>query len=403
MYLEDVDKVVCDDRLELEEFIAIVSEILRRGGVDKTVAVEVNSERAVENAKLCIALKKLGVRYIPVSRGFAENTFVPLEKLGFFDEINPSRYRVFADTEELLYRNWPTPLVRLPRSSVAGRIVWAKLEGFNPWSMSVKDRIGWYMYRKVAEKLGSFQLGLLVESTSTNTGLAIAAMCNIHNSKLRAYIPSTVSLTGELLLKIFGAEVVRSPKPLTVDLIDEVEAIAKTEGAIHLNQFYNDANFEVHLRYTAKELELQIREAGIKPKAIIGGLGTSGHMSAIALYFKNRFREIKIYGVVPAQGTTIQGIRRIESGMKWIHHVEIDGVMDVTPDEAAEGVIEVARRDGILIGLSSGAVYMAYRKLVEKGELDEGDHILIFPDHGFKYIEQLSKYINKPKSAHHQT
>ena len=97
---------------------------------------------------------------------------------------------------------------------------------------------------------------------------------------------------------------------------------------------------------------------------------------------------------MPAQGTAIQGIRRIESGMKWVHYVEIDGVVDVTPDEAAKGVIEIARKDGILVGLSSGAVYMAYRKLVEKGELGEGDYILIFPDHGFKYVEQLSRYID---------
>lgn len=394
MYLEDAGKVLCSDDIALEEFMAIVGEVLRKGGVDRTVAIDPASKEVIENGKLCVVLKRMGVRYIPVSHGFAENIFVSLDELGFFDEINPSRYRVFMDTEELLYRNWPTPLVKLPRSSIGGRIAWAKLEGFNPWSMSVKDRVGWYMYRKAAEKLGRFQLGLLVESTSTNTGLAIAAMCNIHNSRFRAYIPSTVSLAGELLLKIFGAQVVRSPKPLTVDLIDEVEAIAKTEDALHLNQFYNDANFEVHLRYTAKELELQIREAGMEPKAIIGGLGTSGHMSAIALYFKNRFRGIRIYGVVPAEGTAIQGIRRIESGMKWIHHVEIDGVVDVTPDEAAQGVVEVARKDGILIGLSSGAVYAAYKKLIEKGVIEEGDYILIFPDHGFKYVEQLSKYVD---------
>jgi cysteine synthase/O-phosphoserine sulfhydrylase/cystathionine beta-synthase len=106
------------------------------------------------------------------------------------------------DTEELLYKNWPTPLVKLRNLSRDGRVVWAKLEGFNPWSMSVKDRIGWYMYRKAVEKLSRDKVKLLVEATSTNTGLAMAAMCVIHGSKLRAFISSTVSKTGEILLKL---------------------------------------------------------------------------------------------------------------------------------------------------------------------------------------------------------
>jgi cysteine synthase/O-phosphoserine sulfhydrylase/cystathionine beta-synthase len=390
-----VDRIVCSDDIDFEEFLAIASNILKKGGVDTTIAVDKESMRIVENGKLCTVLKKIGVRFVPVSYRVSEKIFISLEDMGFFEDIKPSRYRVFMDTEELLYKNWPTPLVKLGNLSRGGRVVWAKLEGFNPWSMSVKDRIGWYMYRKAVEKLGRDKVKLLVEATSTNTGLAIAAMCAIHGSKLRAFIPSTVSKTGEILLKIFGAEVVRSPKTLTVELINDVEEMARKEGAAHLNQFYNDANFEVHLRYTAKELELQIREAGIKPKAIFGGLGTSGHMSAISFYFKNRFKEVKIYGVVPALDTSIQGIRRVETGMKWIHYVEIDDVVEVTPEEAIEGVLEIVRNEGIFVGLSSGAVYTAFKKMMKEGKLGEGDYILIFPDHGFKYVEQISRYIDK--------
>ncbi|MEM1542433.1 MAG: pyridoxal-phosphate dependent enzyme [Ignisphaera sp.] len=393
--MQDVENLYCEEGIDTQEFISLAREILSRGGIDRAIVVD--GYRVIENCKLFQTLKKLGVRRIPVSRGI-ENTFVPLEVMGFFEDIQPSIYRVFRDTEELLYKNWPTPLVKLSRVSIDDRVVWAKLEGFNPWSMSIKDRVGWYMYRKVAEAYGRRNLGLLVESTSTNTGLAIAAIANMYLSKLRAYIPSTVSQTGELMLKVFGADVVRSTKQLTVELIDEVNEIARKEKAIHLNQFYNDANFEVHLRYTAKELELQIREAGIAPRAIIGGLGTSGHMSAIALYFKSRFRGIKIYGVVPREGTIIQGIRRIESGMKWIHYIDIDGVIEVSLEEAIQSIIHIARREGILIGLSSGAVYTGYRKLVENGELNEGDYILVFPDHGYKYTEHLQRYLNSINS-----
>jgi cysteine synthase/O-phosphoserine sulfhydrylase/cystathionine beta-synthase len=394
MQLESVDNIICKEEMDLEEFLRVVGDVLSRGGVEVTVVIDRESKRVIENSKLCVALKKVGVKFIPVSYGVPERVFVSLESMGFFDDINPSRYRVFTNTEELLYKNWPTPLVKLANLSSNGISIWAKLEGFNPWSMSVKDRIGWYMYRKALERLGRDRISLLVESTSTNTGLAIAAMASIYKAKLKAFIPSTVSKTGETLLKIFGAEVIRSPKSLTVELIDDVEEIARKEGAVHLNQFYNDANFEVHLRYTAKELELQIREAGIEPKAIFGGLGTSGHMTAISFYFKNRFKGVKIYGVVPAPNTAIQGIRRVESGMKWVHYTNIDNIVEVTPEEAVKGVLEIVRNEGIFVGLSSGAVYMAFKKVAKEGKLGEGDYILIFPDIGFKYVEQVSMYID---------
>ncbi|MEM4685701.1 MAG: PLP-dependent cysteine synthase family protein [Sulfolobales archaeon] len=387
-----VDEVVCDSKsIPFEELIAIVKDVLSTDAVKKPVVID-DEGKVISGQELCIALKILGVRYLPVVRkGFQEALSISLKDLGFFDDISPTPLKVFRSSEELLIKNWPTPLLQLKSESDNRRRVWAKLEGFNPFSMSVKDRIGWYMFRKAVERYGGRVPTLLVEATSTNTGLALAAMCGLHGSKLRAYIPSTISKTGELLLKLFGAEVVRSDKPLTVDLISDVEEVARKLGALHLNQFYNDANFEVHLRYTAKELELQVREAGIKPKAIIGGLGTSGHMSAIALYFKSRFNGVKIYGVVPKEGTAIQGIRRVESGMKWVHNVEIDGIVDVHPEEAINSVIELARKEGILVGLSSGAVHAAYRK-VGGGE---GDYILIFPDHGFKYVEQLGKYFER--------
>ncbi len=392
MKLVPIDLVIIDGDIDIDTFISLSGEVLRKGGVDRTIAID-GSSRVISEKPLAIALKRLGVKYIPVSEGRSESTFVSLESLGFFDDIKPSVLRVFRDTEELLYGNWPTPLVMLRSLSTKNTRVWAKLEGFNPFSMSVKDRIGWYMYRKAIEKHGNNSMKMLVESTSTNTGLAIAAMCAIHGSKLKAFIPSTVSKTGEILLKIFGVDVVRAQKTLTIELIDDVDRISKEENAIHLNQFYNDANFEVHLRFTAKELELQMREAGIRPRAIIGGLGTSGHMSAISHYFKNRFNDIKIFGVVPREGTSIQGIRRVESGMKWFHKVKFDGIIDVDPDDAAKAVIDIVRREGIFIGLSSGAVAYGYKILLERGAIEDGDYILIFPDHGYKYVEQLQKYL----------
>ena len=275
------------------------------------------------------------------------------------------------------------------------RRVWAKLEGFNPFSGSVKDRIGWFMFIKAREKRSKVVKKLLYEATSTNTGMALAAMAAIHGFKAKLYLPMTIQKASDVLLKVMGAEVVRVPRQLTVEFIDDVERDAKRDKALHLNQFENDANFEVHLRFTSKELDLQIREAKIYPSAIIGGIGTSGHMSAITFYFKNKFKDsIKIYCVQPAAGHVIPGIRRIESGMKWIHWVEPDEVVDVKKDEAIREAINVARKEGILIGLSSGAVVAGLKKLSKKEPL-EGDVILVFPDHGFKYVEQFQEHLAK--------
>ncbi|RLG98668.1 hypothetical protein DRO19_04165 [Candidatus Bathyarchaeota archaeon] len=132
-----------------------------------------------------------------------------------------------------------------------------------------------------------------------------------------------------------GAEVVRLPVGLTVEAISRVDSEAKRNNAMHLNQFENDANFKIHLKYTAREIDEQLKSVNLTPTCIIGGLGTSGHMSAI------------------------------------------------------EGCIKIARREGLLIGLSSGAVVHAFEKIAEK----KGVYVLAFPDTGYKYAEQFERYL----------
>jgi cysteine synthase/O-phosphoserine sulfhydrylase/cystathionine beta-synthase len=315
---------------------------------------------------------------------------VPLDCLCGDVRLDRRMLRVYDDTLSLLVENWPTPLVRLRSFSSDYRGVYAKLESFNPFSNSVKDRIGWAM---IMDALSRGSLGdLLYEATSTNTGIALASVANALGRRVKLFIPKTIQKASDVFLRALGAEVIRVPVSLTVEAISEVEASAKRDGATHLNQFENDANFKVHLKYTARELDQQLESIGIKPDYIIGGLGTSGHMSAISFYFKSKYGDsVKVVGVQPAQGHVIPGIRRIESGMKWIHMVELDEVIDVTLDEAIEGVIEVARREGLLIGLSSGAVFKAFRKISP----ERGNIVLIFPDSGYKYAEQLEEYFKK--------
>ncbi|MEM2039686.1 MAG: pyridoxal-phosphate dependent enzyme [Zestosphaera sp.] len=391
--LVDLSKLECSET-DFNSFLKLSGEILRLGGVKEAIVVD-HSNKVIRGNDLCDVLKRLGCVYAPVVIEEGSETLtklVTLEELGFYEDIKPEPARVFSSTLELLYRNWPTPMVRLKTLSSKTVNVWCKLEWYNPYSCSVKDRIAWYMLKKALEKLGGVEV--LYEATSTNTGLALAALANIHGVKSRLYLPSTAQQCIDYILRLMGAEVVRGKATITTEMIEDVKRDALRDGALNLNQFENDYNFEVHLRYTAKEIDLQARSGGLRLAAVVGGLGTSGHLSAISHYVKNRYGDqVKVVGVVPAVGSVIPGIRRVESGMKWIHLIKIDKIYDVSLEEALEGLIDVARRDGILIGLSGGAVIQATRKALNDGLVDEGDVVLVIPDHGLKYVEIIERCI----------
>ena len=389
--LKPLNELKSDISLELKDVLNMVKEILSKNAVEKPVIID-EENNVKKNAEILYALYYLGTHLVLTSYKDA-GILTPLESLGFYDDVKGNSIRVYRSTMELLYRGWPTPLVLLRSLSNSKIRVWAKLESYNPFSNSIKDRAGWYMFKKALEK--GLKITAIYEATSTNTGLALAALAAIHRIKARFYIPSTIQKVSDILLKILGAEVIRMLYRITMEYLDLVDKYARRNGATHLNQFINDANFEVHLKFTAKELDYQLRNANIQPTVIIGGIGTSGHMSAIAFYFKSRFSEkVKIFCVQPAKDSRgILGIRRIETGMKWIHWVDIDGIMDVKYHEAIESAIKIAKKEGILIGLSSGAVVAAFEKLLKNQNIDEGDFVLIFPDHGFKYIEQFQEYL----------
>jgi len=312
---------------------------------------------------------------------------VNLEELLATEEKDRRSLKVYRSTLDLLYEGWPTPLVKLGSLSTEKRSVWAKLEGYNPFSNSVKDRVGWSMLMEALET-GELK-EVIYEATSTNTGIALTSIANILGIKAKLYMPKTIQKVSDTYLRVLGAEVVRLPVGLTVEAIGQVDSEAKVNKSTHLNQFENDANFKVHLKHTARELGEQLRSLGLKPSCIIGGLGTSGHMSAISFYFKNKFKnDVEIVGVQPAPNEVIPGIRRIETGMKWYHWMHFDRVVDVRQAEAIEGSINIAKKEGLLIGLSAGAVVHAFNKVAK----DHAVCVLIFPDTGYKYAEQFENY-----------
>lgn len=380
--------------VSLESYIDELRYILRSWST-RLVMVDPGYE-VVENQNVYSALRALRVRYVPVAENEGElGDLVKLDLLDVFHNVVPgSATRVYGSVVELLERDLPTPLVKLKYLEGEKRRIWAKLEWYHPLSLSIKDRIALGLVKEAFERGLLASNRVVYEATSTNTGLALAGLANFYGFKLRVYLPSTAQRCVDYLFKALGAEVVREDAPITTALLDKVLREAERDGAVVLNQFYNDANFTTHLATTAKELDYQLGSIGVRPRAIICGLGTSGHASAISFYFKSKYGDVKVYGVQPSPGSIIPGLRRVDTGMKWVQYAELDGVVDVSLEEAFSAVLEAARIDGTIFGLSGGAVLYAAKKLAEEGSVD-GDVVVVIPDHGVKYVELLEYLVEK--------
>ncbi len=282
----------------------------------------------------------------------------------------PSLHRVFNSSVELLTGGWPTPLLKV---SGQPREAYAKLEWFNPFSASVKDRTTYYLLKSVGGDR-------LVEVSSGNVAVALAALGNLLGKRVKLYIPTAGRYVAPLL-DFLGAEYQILDVSMTVEALEHLQKDIR-EGAVHPNQFGNDMNFVAHLR-TAAELDWQLSAVGKRPDYVVAGLGTSGHASALGFYFGVRYGT-KLIGVQPRDW--IPGIRRVETGMKWLSLTNAE-VVDVSLKEALEGVREFAKRTGLLIGPSAGAVYKAFA-----AQRRDGVYVLMFPDSLMKYtllLEQL--------------
>jgi cysteine synthase A len=294
--------------------------------------------------------------------------------------------------ESILDTIGSTPHVRINKLFPGTRSVYMKLERANPGG-SIKDRIALAMVSD-AESRGALKPGgTIIEPTSGNTGVGLAMVAAVKGYRLILVMPESMSVERRRIMLAYGAEFVLTPreKGMKGAIEKANELLAATPGAWMPQQFENEANIEIHRQTTAKEI-LTDFPRGID--YLITGVGTGGHITACAQLLKERFPKLKVFAVEPAASPVISGgapsphpIQGIGAGFipKNLHKDLLDGVIQVTNDEAFEFARRAAREEGIFMGASSGASLAAvYKKLPE---IPEGSTVLTFCyDTGERYL-----------------
>ena len=270
--------------------------------------------------------------------------------------------------------------------------VWLKLEKQNP-SGSIKDRIAMAMIED-AEKTGRLKRGMrIIEPTSGNTGIGLAMVSAVKGYALTLVMPESMSVERRSVMKAYGAELVLTPKEKGIKgSIEKAAELAKENGNAWIpNQFENQANVEVHARTTAEEI---ISDFPKGFDAMITGVGTGGHITGVAKVLKQRFPNMKIYAVEPELSPVLSGgthsphpIQGIGTGFipGILDRSLLDGVIQVSKDEAFEYTRRCAREEGVLCGISSGATLAAIAKKIP--DLAKDAKILGFNyDTGERYL-----------------
>ena len=287
-----------------------------------------------------------------------------------------------------------TPLVRLNSLTRGlGATVLVKLESMNPLG-SVKDRIGSAMLQ-AAEGRGLIRPGaLIVEPTSGNTGIALAFVCAARGYRLILTMPDTMSLERRKLLKHLGAEVVLTPgsQGMTGAINRAREIAAEPPGAYMPDQFSNPANPEIHRRTTAEEIW---RDTDGQVDILVAGVGTGGTITGVAEVIKARKPAFQAVAVEPAASPVLSGgppgphlIQGIGAGFipQVLNREIIDAVITVADQDALKTAREVAQREGILCGISSGAAVCAALSLARHPDHRGKQIVAVLPSTGERYL-----------------
>jgi cysteine synthase A len=298
--------------------------------------------------------------------------------------------RIFPSAVETVGR---TPLVALSRvgRGLPGRIA-GKLESHNPCG-SVKDRIGVAMVDE-AERAGLLKPGAtLIEPTSGNTGIALAFVAAARGYRLIVTMPERMSAERAALLRYLGAQVETTPGTLMREAVARAEELRKQiPGAVMLGQFSNPANPEIHRRTTA--LEIWEDTAGAVD-IFVAGVGTGGTITGVGEVLKQKKPGARIVAVEPAKAAVLSGcapsnhlIQGIGAGFvpPILNRAVIDEVIGVSEDEAFACARRLAREEGLLCGISSGAALAAALAVAERSTSEGKLIVVVLPDSGERYV-----------------
>lgn len=279
-----------------------------------------------------------------------------------------------------------TPLVELNNLNGNSKVrIFGKLEGSNPGG-SVKDRPAYYMIKK-AEESGELTRGkAILEPTSGNTGIALAMIGAARGYKVKLCIPECVSLERRSIIEAFGAEVVLTPAKETTDgaIKKAHQLIAEEPDKYYMpNQFENENNVLAHYETTGPEIFSQTKG---EIDVFVAGMGTGGTLMGTGKYLKEKKPQIKVVGVEPTVGNKIQGLKNMqESIVPKIYHLEkLDEKITVEDDPAYEATRLLATKEGIFVGMSSGAAVVGALHIAKK--MHSGIIVVILPDRGDRYL-----------------
>ena len=287
-----------------------------------------------------------------------------------------------------------TPLVRLNRIAEGlGATLFAKLEFQNPVG-SVKDRIGVAMI-EAAEAQGRINSGTtIVESTSGNTGLALAFVCAARNYRLILTMPETMSVERRKLLKHLGAELVLTPgsEGMKGAIAKAKEIVSHTTNVYMPDQFANPANPEIHRKTTAEEIW---NDTGGGVDILVAGVGTGGTITGVAEVIKDRKPSFSAVAVEPSDSPVLSGgpsgphkIQGIGAGFipDVLNMDIIDEIVTVTNRQALETAQKLAGSEGILCGISSGAAAWAALEIARRSNNKGKQIVVVLPDTGERYL-----------------
>jgi cysteine synthase B len=260
-----------------------------------------------------------------------------------------------------------------------------KLEGANPGG-SVKDRPAYYMIKK-AEQSGQLTRGkTILEPTSGNTGIALAMIGAAKGYRVKLFMPECVSTERQHILQALGAEIVLTPAREGTDgaIRRANQLLAQEPDKYYMpNQFDNEANVQAHYETTGPEIFAQTKG---QIDVFVAGMGTTGTLMGVSRYLKEKKPEVKVVGVEPAEGHTIQGLKNMREAIvpKIYNPQMLDEKITIEDGEAFETTRLLAGREGIFVGMSSGAAVAGALRIAQ--DMTSATIVVILPDRGDRYL-----------------